>query len=57
MSILPFISQIGPRIAIPTIFIGPKVATMTDPIAIAQTMAFSMLTVTAVLIFSKEFFC
>jgi len=49
MSVVALIAQLGPRIAIPAIFVGPKVAAMDDPIEIAQTIAFSLLTVTSIL--------
>ena len=49
MSVVALIAQLGPRIAIPAIFVGPKVAVMDDPVEIAQTIAFSLLTVTSIL--------
>ena len=49
------LSVVGPRILIPTFFIGHKVSTLDDPVQIAQTIAFSFLFVSfAFLIFSKE---
>jgi bacteriorhodopsin len=49
------LSVVGPRILIPTFFIGQKVSTLDDPVQIAQTIAFSFLFVSfAFLIFSKE---
>ena len=49
------LSVVGPRILIPTFFIGHKVSTLDDPVQIAQTIAFSLLFVSfAFLIFSKE---
>ena len=49
MSLVALIAQLGPRIAIPAVFVGPKVAVMDDPVEIAQTIAFSFLTVTSIL--------
>ena len=49
MSIAALITQLGPRIVIPAVFVGPKLATMDDPVQIAQTIAFSLLTVTSIL--------
>ena len=49
------LSVVGPRILIPTFFIGHKVSTLDDPVQIAQTIAFSFLFISfAFLIFSKE---
>ena len=49
------LSVVGPRILIPTFFIGQKVSTLDDPVQNAQTIAFSFLFVSfAFLIFSKE---
>ena len=49
------LSVVGPRILIPTFFIGHKVSTLDDPVQIAQTIAFSFLFVSfTFLIFSKE---
>jgi len=49
------LSVVGPRILIPTFFIGHKVSTLDDPVQIAQTIAFSLIFVSfAFLIFSKE---
>lgn len=49
MSVVALIAQLGPRVVIPAVFVGPKVAAMDDPIEIAQTIAFSLLTVTSIL--------
>jgi bacteriorhodopsin len=45
------LAQIAPRIIIPSFFIGQKVQTLTTGAEIAQTVAFSMLFVTAVFTF------
>jgi bacteriorhodopsin len=45
------VAQIAPRIIIPSFFIGQKVQAMEHPGEIAQTIAFSMLFVTAVFAF------
>jgi len=51
----PLLAAAGPRILIPGFFLGPKLATMTDPVQIAQTLALSFLFVTfAFKIFSNE---
>ena len=47
--------SLGPRIVIPTFFVSQKVKTLTDPVDIAQTIAFSVLFVTSVVMaFSPE---
>jgi len=42
------LATFGPRVVIPTFFVGQKISKMTDPAAISQTIAFSALFVTAV---------
>jgi bacteriorhodopsin len=42
------IATISPRIIIPTFFVGQKVRTMSDPVEISQTIAFSLLFVSSV---------
>jgi bacteriorhodopsin len=52
--VIPPLAQIGPRILIPGVFIGQKVATLSDSGEIAQTIAFSFLFVSfAVNIFGE----
>jgi sensory rhodopsin len=43
-----FIAAAAPRMIIPSFFVSQKVKTMTDPVAISQTVAFSSLFVSAV---------
>lgn len=49
--VLALLAQIAPRVIIPSFFVGQKVQTMEHPGEIAQTIAFSMLFVTAVFTF------
>ena len=42
----PLLAAIGPRILIPSFFIGPKLAAMEDNVEIAQNIAFSILFIT-----------
>jgi len=47
--------SLAPRIIIPTFFVSQKVKTLNDPVDIAQTIAFSALFVTSVVMaFSEE---
>jgi bacteriorhodopsin len=48
---LALLAQIAPRIIIPSFFIGQKVQTLSEPAEIAQTVAFSLLFVSAVFAF------
>jgi len=42
------LATIGPRILIPEFFVGQTVRTLSDPVVIAQTIAFSFLFVSAI---------
>jgi hypothetical protein len=51
----PLLASLGPRILIPTFFLGPKVAAMDDRIEISQTIALSILFITfAFTLFTKH---
>ena len=51
----PLLATVGPRILIPSFFIGQKVSTIHDPAVIAQTIAFSFLFVCfAITVFSDR---
>ena len=51
----PLLALLGPRILIPSFFLGPKVAAMDDHIEIAQTIALSILFITfAFTLFTKH---
>jgi bacteriorhodopsin len=51
---MSLLGAIAPRIIIPGFFIGPKLLSMTDPVEISQTIAFSLLFVSAVLVVFSE---
>jgi len=52
----PLLAAIGPRLLIPGVFLGPKVASMTDRVQQFQTVAFYALFVTfAVTLFSENY--
>jgi len=40
---MSFLATVGPRVLIPTFFTGQRIATLSDPVDIAQTIAFSAL--------------
>jgi bacteriorhodopsin len=51
----PLLALLGPRILIPSFFLGPKVAAMDDHVEIAQTIALSILFITfAFTLFTKH---
>ena len=51
----PLLALLGPRILIPSFFLGPKIAAMDDRVEIAQTIALSILFITfAFTLFTKH---